>query len=569
MPDMRRFLDLTGLGIYDEKIKAVIATGDAQALADAKKYFDDNKGLFEAAGTVKTAQEALQAAINAVDARVDGILNGESIDSFADVESALAGKQDVGDYATKDEAKGYADAKDEAIATAKKAGDDAQTALDAYKVTNDEAIADLTAYVGTIPVDAEGNAVAASVIAYVDKKTEGIATDVALGELQAAVDAVEADVATIKGDYLKATDKSELEGKIATAQTAADNAQSYSEGVASDLADAVDALEAADAGQVERIAALEGTITGLSGAMHFEGVKDAVPTDVAGYESGDVIIVGNKEYVFNGTEFVEFGDAAVNAEAITELTGRVATLEGEMDTAQADIDKAEAAILLKADQTVVDGIGERVTAVEGKVTTLEGKMTAAEGEIDTLQGDMTQAQTDIAALQEKFGDGENSVSDMIADAVAAETSARETAVAGVQAEVDALEVVVNGKADASVVTAIDTRLQTAESEIDTLQTEMDAVEAVAAAAAKASDLTALTGRVTTAEGKITTLEGEMDAIEGRMDDAEDAIDGKASQSDLDALVTRVGTAETNIAANTTAIAKFTEITETEINALFA
>ena len=564
MADMRRFLDLTGLGIYDAKIKTAISTGDEAALAEAKKYFDDNKGLFEAAGAVKTAQEALQAAIDAVDEKVAGILDGESIDSFADVETALAGKQDAGDYATKEEAQAMADAKDESIAAAKKSGDDAQTALDTYKESNDAAVANLTAYVGEIPSDAT----ATNVVAYVQERTSGIATDTALGELQSAVDAVEADVATIKGDYLTSVAKTELEGKITTAQTAADTAQAYSEGVADDLAEAVEALESADAAQVERIAALEGTIVGLSGAMHFEGVKDEIPVDVSGYEQGDVIIVGNKEYVLNGEAFVEFGDASVNAEAITELTGRMDAAEGEIDQLQKDVDAAEASLILKADQTAVDGIDERVTTTEGKVATLEGKMATAEGNITTLQGDMVQAQTDIVALQEKFGDGENSVSDMISDAVAVETSARETAVAGVQANVDALSGVVDGKADASAVTAIDTRLQTAEGEIDTLQSEMDAVEAVAAAAAKAADLAALTTRVGTAESKIVTLESEMDAVEGRLDDAEAAIEDKADASALDALTTRVGTAETNIATNTAALSKITEITEAEINALF-
>lgn len=56
--------------------------------------------------------------------------------AIADVDGlqdALDGKQTAGDYATKTEAQGYADAKDDAIAAAKKAGDDAASALEAYK----------------------------------------------------------------------------------------------------------------------------------------------------------------------------------------------------------------------------------------------------------------------------------------------------------------------------------------------------------------------------------------------------------------------------------------------------
>lgn len=48
-------------------------------------------------------------------------------------------------YATKTEAQGYADAKDEAIAAAKKAGDDAQADITAYKTSNNAALAEVKA----------------------------------------------------------------------------------------------------------------------------------------------------------------------------------------------------------------------------------------------------------------------------------------------------------------------------------------------------------------------------------------------------------------------------------------
>lgn len=51
----------------------------------------------------------------------------------------------------------------------------------------------------------------------------------------------------------------------------------------------------------------------LSGAMHFEGVKESIPEDPAGYSSGDVILVGNKEYVFDGETWHELGDESIYA----------------------------------------------------------------------------------------------------------------------------------------------------------------------------------------------------------------------------------------------------------------
>lgn len=50
------------------------------------------------------------------------------------------------------------------------------------------AIADLEEYIGTIPNGEDGNPVATDIIAYINKKTEGIATDAALSELQETVE---------------------------------------------------------------------------------------------------------------------------------------------------------------------------------------------------------------------------------------------------------------------------------------------------------------------------------------------------------------------------------------------
>ena len=100
---------------------------------------------------------SIKAAAN--ESAIFAIKDGTAIDSFADVETALAGKQDAGDYATKTEAQGYADAKDAAIAAAKKAGDDAQADVDA-----------LETYVGTFTAVGDET----TVVGYVDAKIAAI-----------------------------------------------------------------------------------------------------------------------------------------------------------------------------------------------------------------------------------------------------------------------------------------------------------------------------------------------------------------------------------------------------------
>ena len=171
------------------------------------------------------------------------------------------------------------------------------------------------------------------------------------------------DVDAIKGDYLKASDKK-------------------------DLTDA-------DAAQVERIAALEGAIVGLSGAMHFEGVVEADPTadgfDAAGYEKGDVVIFGNKEYVFNDGKFVEFGDVSAQAEAITDLTDRMDDAEGDIESLQNAVDEinhAENGILAQA-KGYADSLAGNYDAAgtaEAKVKELaEGAVADNAAAIDALE----------------------------------------------------------------------------------------------------------------------------------------------------------------------------------------
>lgn len=57
--------------------------------------------------------------------------------------------------------------------------------------------------------------------------------------------------------------------------------------------------------------AINAAVANLAGAMHFEGVKDALPGTIEGYEAGDIILVGTKEYVCDGTKWVELGDEAI------------------------------------------------------------------------------------------------------------------------------------------------------------------------------------------------------------------------------------------------------------------
>ena len=483
MANTKKYVSLDKLGLYDEKIKDVISAGDAAALKDAKDYADGLAVNYDAAGAANTALES---------------------------------------------AKAYADGKDAAIAEAKKAGTDAAAAAgvaDGKAVAAQTDVDNLEAYVGTFTAS-EG---VDTVVKYIDAKTANIASDETVGALADRVTQAEKDIDAIEADYLKAADKTELDGKITTAQTAADSAQDYAEGVAGDLATETSERKAADEAQVERIAALEGTIVGLSGAMHFEGVKDALPENTTGYEQGDVIIVGNKEYVANGDKFVEFGDASVNAEAITELTGRVSTAEGKITTAEGKITTLEGAVATKAEKTYVD---EQVEALEGIDTGLDNRLKAVEA---------------------KFGGAEGSVEDMIADAKA-EAISEATSAAATDAK---------NKADAAEKNAKDY----ADGLNTTMSARVDALEAIDHDHSNKAELDLIaTGdkakwddaaAIAHEHGNKTVLDG----ITAENITTWNTVTSKAAQSDLTAVSDRVTTLETWHT-------NFTEVSEEEINALF-
>lgn len=333
MANTKKYVSLDKLSLYDEKIKKFLADADGVALQSAKDYADSLASNYDAVGAANTALES---------------------------------------------AKAYADGKDTAIQAAQKAADDAAAAAgvaDGKAVQAQSEVDALETYVGTFTHDT-----AKSVVEYINAKTDGIATSGNLEALGARVTSVEGDVATIKGDYLKGTDKTELEGKIAAVQTAVDTEKGRAEGIEAGLESRLaavegDYLKAADKtelqGNIDTVAgALERLTNGVS-AEEIDGVND--------------LINYVKEH---GSEVTGMqGDIAQNASDISGVAGRMTTAEGK-------ITAVEGAVATKVEQSAYD---QKVAALEG----------ADAGQVER-----------IAALEAKFGGADGSVEDMIADAKA-------------------------------------------------------------------------------------------------------------------------------------------------------
>lgn len=468
MADTKKYLSFENLGYYDEKLKAWVNTKDEALDAKLQANIDATNTAIEKEERRAKAQEATNASA------------AETAQTAADKAQGAAGKAQ-------------------------------------------EDVNNLKGYVGEF-VASEG---VDTVVKYIDAKTANIASDATVNALAERVDQTEKDIDAIEADYLKAADKTALEEKITAVQNEASTANTK---VADDLATEVSERKSADSAQVARIDVLEDTIKGLSGAMHFEGVKDELPEDTSTYEAGDVIIVGEKEYVFNGTEFKEFGDVSAEGERIGTLETKMTSAEGNITTLQEGLAAANTTLETKADASVL--------ADESKART------DADSALDTR----------LKAVESAVGES-GSVSEDIASAKdeAIDTAAADATTKANKALLDAKEYT--------------------DSEVAKDRERLDALEGESALHAKQTDLTDLAGRMTTAEGEIDTLQSDVDAVEVIAAANEAAIKALqaasttyATQADLDKEILRAKAAEE---ANAAAIAAFTELTKTEIDGLFA
>lgn len=148
----------------------------------------------------------------------------------------------------------------------------------------------------------------------------------------------------------------------------------------------------------------------FSKSLTYKGMKDELPTDVSGYQTGDVIIVGTLEYIFDGTKFDQFGDEGVADAVKKSLTS--AAQEGTSDETITSIVQTNgmvtatrSKISITGDQVKLDKEGgtegeketltERLASIKNgasaDVSALEEKVNTNKAAIDVLNGDVKTA----------------------------------------------------------------------------------------------------------------------------------------------------------------------------------
>lgn len=229
----------------------------------------------------------------------------------------------------------------------------------------------------------------------------------AYGSAKAAVEALDATVSQTAGTDGLAIEITQVDGKLTgvTASIAAETYDAY--GAASAAVNALDmtaAVEGAQEGTVVKfidkvnqtnglveaelgelvfnsaynaetnkaatMSDITDTMANLNGAMRFKGVKESIPTDNTGYIGGDVIIVGTKEHVFDGTNWIELGDETTAGTLIAGITGNSTGAVSKTVTAHT---QANGVVTL----TYSD-----IEIAESQVTGLPAKLAAMQKEID-------------------------------------------------------------------------------------------------------------------------------------------------------------------------------------------
>ena len=218
----------------------------AKALADAKSYTDTEIGKLDADITSAAVEAGKGIQVQVVEA--DGKITNVNVTGNFDNKYDAAGAAATVDG----KLESYKTSNDAAVAAAKKAGDDAQADVDALEAKVGT-VAEGKTVVGLID---EAKQAAIEAATYDDTQVKADiaanATAIAKKADSTTVSAIDGRVATIEGDYLKAADKTALEGKITENKNAIAVLNGTGEGsVSKQVADAVagivaDAPEAYD-----------------------------------------------------------------------------------------------------------------------------------------------------------------------------------------------------------------------------------------------------------------------------------------------------------------------------------
>lgn len=399
----KRYIDLTGLTHYDEKIKAVIDSKDAAALKSAKDYADSLAGNYDAAGTAET--------------KVQGLANGQVKTNTAAISKLNGDAKTEGSVA-------------KVVADAQAGLETKISAADAKAAAAQTAADNLKTYVGTIP---EG-ATSTDVVSYVNEKTAGIATDASLSALINRVGTAEGKITAAEGNITNLSGRADaVEGKVTTligedagksARTIA-NEELTKQLIPENAKDSLNTLQeiaawiqnhpddastmnAAISALKTKVGDIPEGATATTIVAYIKELVDAEKTRATGVEGGlDTRVKAVEAKLDDGdgsvAKQIEAAvkvetDARVAADGV--LDGKITTAQGAADKAQGDVDALKDVVASKAAASDVTALTTRVTTAEKGVDDLQAAI-AADGKVTVAIADAKKAGTDAQATADK------------------------------------------------------------------------------------------------------------------------------------------------------------------------
>jgi hypothetical protein len=412
-----KYMDLTALSHYDEKIKAVIDAKDAATLQAATKAAEELGSNYDAAGTAETKVNELANGQVKTNTAAIAKLNGD-VKTEGSVAKAVA------------DAQSGLETKISAVDT-KAAG--AQSAADAAKA----AAAAVDAKVGEVP---EGSTVIAEIqkvkdAAYNDAEVRGLIKTNAddIDKLEGRADAVEGKVTALVGDDAGKSART-IANEELTKQLIPDNAKDSLDTLQEIAAwiqkhpDDASAMNAAITALQTKVGDIPEGATSDTIVAYIKELVDAEKTRAAGIESGlDTRVKAVEAKLGDGEGSVAKQiEAAVKVEtdarvaADSALDGKITTVQGAADKAQGDVDALKDVVASKAAASDVTALGTRMGAAEKDIDALQAAI-AADGSVTkaiadakaagtAAQATANQNKTDIAGLTARVSTAEGNIS---------------------------------------------------------------------------------------------------------------------------------------------------------------
>ena len=308
----------TALTVTDQAVDITVPTGALASKDSVSKDELANSLKSEIEGKLDTSAVTGDLLTHNA-AEFAAALHSHVISEVTGLQDALDSKQAAGDYATKAEAQGYADAKDETIAAAKKAGDDAQDAVDALAAKVGEVPADKTV-VGMI---ADAQTAATYDDTALVNRVKAIEDDYLKAEDKYDDTALAGRVTAIEGDYLKAKDIADFETK-ANVKAIADDLAGYKTSndaalagvkATADAAAAKTEVDTALAGKADK-SVVDAMYTNakidelIQGAKAYADANDADTKYGITYDSDNKkikLVEGGTEVEIDATDFIKDG----------------------------------------------------------------------------------------------------------------------------------------------------------------------------------------------------------------------------------------------------------------------